>query len=328
MIRDNTRKLILAGLFVALGLIIPYFTGHAFGVPGTVLLPMHIPVLLCGLICGPKLGALAGLLTPALSSLLTGMPPVYPVLPMMAGELMVYGLVSGLIRTRFTKAVYPSLVGGMIAGRVAYGLIFAALVLGTGGAFQGASVLTAVTVGLPGIVIQLLLIPPIVYAVEKMLGEGRRQPAQTEEFAGPAFEEAVAAVKKEGTSAVLLRNGEIIHRADGRGVRPLIDVAKTNPSLYKNALVVDRLIGKAAAMILVRGGVQAAYALTMSRAGEEYLKQHGVSVKADRVIDLISNRDNTGICPMERSVMHTEDPEEGYAILKQTLTELRQKANG
>lgn len=322
MIRNSTRRLILAGLFVALGLIIPYFTGHAFGIPGTVLLPMHIPVLLCGLICGPRLGALAGLLTPVLSSLLTGMPPVYPVLPMMAGELMVYGLVSGLIRTRITKAVYPPLVGGMIAGRVVYGLIFAALVLGTGGAFRGASVMTAVTVGLPGIVLQLLLIPPIVHGLERLLADPQSRTAD-DLFQGPAFSEAVEAIAKEGTSVVLIRNGEMIHTADGRGVRPLIEIYEEHPTLMKDSLVVDRLIGKAAAMLLVLGGVRAAYANTMSRAGADYLRANGVQLQAGRIIDLISNQDNTGICPMERSVLHTDDAEEGYHILKDTMQALR-----
>lgn len=327
MARDTNRKLILAGLFVALGLIIPYFTGHAFGVPGTVLLPMHIPVLLCGLVCGPKLGALAGLLTPVLSSVLTGMPPAFPVLPMMAGELMTYGLVSGLIRTRFTRAVYPSLVGGMMAGRVVYGLIFAALVLGTNGAFQGASVFAAVSMGLPGIVLQLILIPPIVLGIERLLGMETNRKEQAELlFAGRAYEEAQDAIAKEGTSVVLIRNGEIIHRADGRGVSPLIAIYEEEPTLFKDVLVVDRLIGKAAAMILVKGGAKAAYANTMSKAGEAFLQKNGVQIQAGRVIDLISNRDNTGICPMERSVMHTEDPDEGYALLQETIQQLR-KAN-
>lgn len=322
MVRDTTKKLILAGLFVALGLIIPYFTGHAFGIPGTVLLPMHIPVLLCGLICGPRLGALTGLLTPVLSSVLTGMPPMYPVLPMMAGELFAYGLAAGLIRKIWPKPVYPALVGAMIIGRMVYGVIFAGLVLGTGGAFQGASVMTAISVGLPGIVIQLLLIPPIVMAVERLLGTGYTEPKK-DLFSGRAFEEGRQAIRNEGTSVVLIRNGEIIRQADGRGVAPLLQIYEENPALYRDALVVDRLIGKAAAMILVKGGVQAAYAETLSKAGEEYLQKNGVTVKGERTIELISNQDNTGICPLERSVLHTEDPEEGYAILTETLKQLR-----
>ena len=74
-------RIVLAGVLTALGVLLPFVTAHAFGVPGTVLLPMHLPVLLMGLLCGPQFGAAGGLLIPVISSLLTGMPVAFPMLP-------------------------------------------------------------------------------------------------------------------------------------------------------------------------------------------------------------------------------------------------------
>lgn len=319
----STHKTIFAGLLIALGVLIPYMAGHGFGIPGTVLLPMHIPVLIAGLLLGPVHGLLVGVLAPVLSSVLTGMPPAWPVLPMMVGELAVYGLVTGLLRKKIGY-LYPSLVGGMVAGRVAYGLIFAALVAGTNGAFRGASVTTAVVTGLPGIAIQLAFVPGIVYGLEKVLGVGSKSSSQKGTDPMPArIREAIERVRIDGTSLVVLRNGEIIHTADGRGVQPLLALLDSQPELLKDATVVDRIIGKAGAMLLVLGGVKHVYALTMSQRGKAYLEERGIRAESERCIDAISNRVGDGICPLERAVMEEEDPAKGKEILNNTLQSLR-----
>ena len=107
--RIDIRKLNLAGLFIALGVIIPYFTGHGFGVPGVVLLPMHIPVLMAGLLLGWRHGVLVGVFAPILSSLLTGMPAPWPNLPMLGSELITFGLFTGLLRKNFNLPLDISL---------------------------------------------------------------------------------------------------------------------------------------------------------------------------------------------------------------------------
>ncbi|MEG1275596.1 MAG: ECF transporter S component, partial [Ruthenibacterium sp.] len=91
---NRTKKLVLAALCVALGMILP-MAFHAVPNAGGIFLPMHIPVLLCGLVCGWQYGLACGVLAPLLSSLITGMPPA-AFLPGMLCELAVYGLVSGL----------------------------------------------------------------------------------------------------------------------------------------------------------------------------------------------------------------------------------------
>ena len=138
----QVKYLVMTALCVALGVVLPV-TLHAIPNAGSILLPMHIPVLLCGLVCGPVYGLACGILAPLLSSLITSMPPM-AMLPSM----------------------YLSLLGAMLIGRVIYGalnsLIFRAgeysLQLWLTGAFVTA---------LPGIAIQLVLLPVLVLALQK-----------------------------------------------------------------------------------------------------------------------------------------------------------------
>ena len=165
----NTKRLILAGLCVALGIVLPV-AFHSVANAGSIFLPMHIPVLLCGLICGWPYGLACGVLAPLLSSLITGMPPM-AFLPSMLCELAVYGFVSGLLM-RYVKTgklladLYLSLVGAMLLGRLVLGLLNA--VLFRAGEYSVALWTTSAFVtALPGIIIQLAIIPVLVFALKK-----------------------------------------------------------------------------------------------------------------------------------------------------------------
>jgi riboflavin transporter FmnP len=158
----KAKPLVSAGILVALGVLIPVIF-HVTGVGGTIFLPMHIPVLFAGIILGPGLGALVGLLCPVLSHLLTGMPPVspMPIMPLMVVELAVYGAVMGFLTHRI-RSIWVSLVGAMVLGRVALGLAVAVIAPLYNVPLQPLTyVQGAIASGLPGIVIQLLLIPPV-----------------------------------------------------------------------------------------------------------------------------------------------------------------------
>ncbi len=173
MIKRKTQRLVLSGLLVALGIILPYATAHGMGLAGTLLLPMHIPVLLCGFLCGPIYGALSGAVLPLLNCLLTGMPAPFPMLPIMFFELSVYGLTSGLLfeKTRLGKmrfGIYIALPAAMICGRIAYAAVFHILLL-TFGSLRALAVGAAIVTGLPGILCQLLIIPPIVFLIRDRL---------------------------------------------------------------------------------------------------------------------------------------------------------------
>ena len=162
------KKLVFTAVSAALCLVLP-MAFHAIPNAGQVFLPMHIPVLLCGLICGWPYGGVCGLVGPLLSSLITGMPPM-AMLPGMMVECCVYGFVSGLlmkyVRTKHAVAdLYICLISAMLAGRFVAGLANAWIF--TTGAAPFAWVTTSLVTGIPGIVIQLVLMPAVMFALTK-----------------------------------------------------------------------------------------------------------------------------------------------------------------
>lgn len=165
----NTKNLMITALCIALGLVLPT-AFHVIPNAGSVMLPMHIPVLLCGMICGPVLGLIAGICTPILSSVMTGMPPA-AILPGMACELAVYGLVTGLmlqiVKTKNnTINLYVSLITAMIAGRLVSGVLNA-LIFRAGAYSLQIWVTASFVTALPGILLQLVILPVLVLALQK-----------------------------------------------------------------------------------------------------------------------------------------------------------------
>lgn len=163
----TVKRMVMTAICAALCVVLP-IAFHSIPNAGTVLLPMHIPVLLCGLICGWPYGLVCGLLGPFLSSF-TGMPPL-SVLPSMMVECGVYGMVSGLmmkfVRTGKPVAdLYISMTAAMILGRVVAG--FAKSLIFTPGVAPFAWVTTSLVMGIPGIVIQLVVMPVLVMALTR-----------------------------------------------------------------------------------------------------------------------------------------------------------------
>ena len=171
------KRLVLAAACIALCVVVP-MAFHAVPNGGTIFLPMHIPVLLCGMLCGWPFGFIAGLLGPLLSSLTTGMPPA-AMLPGMMVECAVYGAISGLVLKyvhtgKLYADLYISLIPAMLAGRVISG-IAKALIFAPDTTLAGWATVSFVT-GLPGIAIQLILIPAILFALEKARLVPKRYP--------------------------------------------------------------------------------------------------------------------------------------------------------
>ena len=170
VIMKNTKKLVLSALFMALGIILPFFTGQIPQV-GSMLLPMHIPVLLCGFICGWQDGLAVGAVTPLLRSALFGMPPMMPTAAAMAFELAVYGAVTGILYNKLPKKngnIYVSLLGAMLAGRVVWGIVCIPLYGIGGNAFSFQMFLAGAFINaVPGILLQIVLIPAIMMALKK-----------------------------------------------------------------------------------------------------------------------------------------------------------------
>jgi len=166
---SSVKRSMLTAVCIGLCVVLP-MAFHSIPNAGSILLPMHIPVLLCGLICGWSFGLLCGLAGPLLSSLLTGMPPM-AYLPSMLVELAAYGLVCGLmINLVHTKKLYAdlyiSLVVALIAGRIVAG-VARALIFAAGRYSMAAWITSYFVTSWPGLVIQLIFIPAIVVALMK-----------------------------------------------------------------------------------------------------------------------------------------------------------------
>ena len=168
--RIKSYRLVLAALFLALGMILPFFTAQIPEI-GSMLLPMHIPVLVCGFVCGWKYGLIVGLLTPLLRSMTFSMPPLFPSATAMAFEMAAYGAICGLMYEKLprgTKSVYVSLLTAMVGGRIVWGIAQVILMGLSGGSFTfQAFIAGALINAVPAIVLQLILIPLIIAALQK-----------------------------------------------------------------------------------------------------------------------------------------------------------------
>ena len=165
----NTQKLVLAAIFLALGLIMPFFTMQIPQI-GSMLLPMHLPVLVCGFVCGWQYGLAVGFIVPLLRSVTFGMPPLFPTATAMAFELAVYGAVTGLMYAKFPKTnkmVYVDLIIAMIAGRIVWGAVsmICYSVAGKGFTWQ-MFVAGGFVNAIPGIILQIIVVPILVIALK------------------------------------------------------------------------------------------------------------------------------------------------------------------
>lgn len=164
--KTNTKRLTYSALFLALGVIFPQVF-HLFGGTGPVFLPMHIPVLLAGFFIGGSSAALVGFITVLLSAAITGMPQV-PILYFMLVEVTVYGFVAGLAYKKYKLNVYVSLILAMVVGRLALALTVFSLQPLLGLKLSPQTYMVGALVnGLPGIIIQLIFIPIIVFSIER-----------------------------------------------------------------------------------------------------------------------------------------------------------------
>ena len=169
LMKKPVEKLVAAALCLALCLVLPFLTGQIPQI-GSALCPMHIPVLLCGFVCGWPYALVVGAVAPILRSLLFTMPPMLTAIAM-AFELATYGLVSGLLYKLLPKKpvyIYVSLIAAMVAGRVVWGLVRCVmLVMGTSPFTFQAFLAGAFLNAIPGIICHIVLIPVLVMALKK-----------------------------------------------------------------------------------------------------------------------------------------------------------------
>ncbi len=167
---NSIFKMVLAAMFLALAYVLPFFTGQIPQI-GAMLCPMHIPVLLCGFICGWSWGLAVGAIAPLFRSLTLGMPPFFPTAVCMAVELAVYGMAEGIlyrVLPHKKKFIYVALLCAMVVGRLAWGAAMFACLIADGGSFGlSAFVAGAITNAIPGIIVQIVLIPILIIALER-----------------------------------------------------------------------------------------------------------------------------------------------------------------
>lgn len=171
MKNKQLKNLVLAAMFMAIGLVLPFLTGQLQQI-GSMLLPMHIPVLLCGLICGWQYGLAVGFFLPILRSAVFAMPPMYPMAIAMAFELATYGFAVGFLYSRSkwqcVKALYRCMIFAMLLGRAVWGIVEALLLgIGPDGFTFQAFISGAFLNAIPGIILQLILIPAIMVALNR-----------------------------------------------------------------------------------------------------------------------------------------------------------------
>jgi len=193
MKKVNTKSITYSAISIAIALILPFITGQIPEV-GNMLCPMHIPVMLCGFICGPVYGAITGFISPLLRFGIFGIPPIIPKGIAMAFELATYGFICGFmyrklmyvhrtdpgtdnkgnkgitrVLTKSKEEALKTLLTAIIAGRMVWGIAryiiakifilefpFSAFIAG------------AFTTAIPGIILQIILIPLLVRLFEKM----------------------------------------------------------------------------------------------------------------------------------------------------------------
>lgn len=165
-------KLVLSAMFLAMGLVLPFLTGQIQQI-GSMLLPMHLPVMICGLVCGWQYGLGVGLVLPLMRCGIFGMPVLFPNAIAMAFELAAYGFISGYLyshaKWHCIKSLYRCIIAAMLGGRIVWGVVMTFIMgFGSGGGFTFAAFLSGAFLNaVPGIILQLILIPAIMLALDK-----------------------------------------------------------------------------------------------------------------------------------------------------------------
>lgn len=190
----ENRKIVgntaLGAMFLAIGIVLPFFTGQIPQI-GQMLLPMHIPVFLCGLICGWQYGAAVGFILPLMRSMLFGMPPMFPDAAAMAFELASYGFICGFLyqnaRWHCVKSLCRCMAAAMLGGRFIWGIaMLLFLGIGSSGFTAEAFIAGAIINAIPGIILQFVLIPSVMLALDKthLVPFGKNQLVNKDEKCG------------------------------------------------------------------------------------------------------------------------------------------------
>ena len=136
----------------------------------------------------------------------------------------------------------------------------------------------------------------------------------------------IAIIKAEVCTCAAMRpDGTVFYRESGIGVKPLVTPMRIDRAFFKDAQVADKVIGRAAALLLVLSGASAVYGAVMSRTAMEILDRYGVPYEYGSAVPYITNRTGDGLCPLEQCVLGETCPETGWEKITRRIAELMKK---
>jgi len=137
--------------------------------------------------------------------------------------------------------------------------------------------------------------------------------------------DAIEQINKGDVACIVIEGDTITYKEKGRGVKPILTLCKRG--VLNNVCVVDKVVGKAAAMVMTYAGVKMCYAITISKHALKWFEDYGVIVKYDNLVEYIVNRRGDGMCPMECATKELEDDRDIVYVLQSKLKELSYYSN-
>lgn len=134
-------------------------------------------------------------------------------------------------------------------------------------------------------------------------------------------------LKESGAACVLITKESRVLESGENGVRPLMEWLRREPSALNGACAADKVVGKAAALLMAFGGVSEVYAEILSEAGEACLQEHGIPYSYGGRVPYIQNRQRTGMCPMEQCCAGIDSPAEAYESLGRLIASMNRPKN-
>lgn len=136
---------------------------------------------------------------------------------------------------------------------------------------------------------------------------------------------ASADIRAGKADCIVIQNGKVAALAKGRGLSPLLNLYLDNPGIFKGSVVVDKVIGRAAAFVIISGGAVQAHGELISEDAIALLKKHDISVSGSKIVPRILNRKMDGICPLEQSVLGITEPAQALTAMQKRIAELSRK---
>jgi len=134
------------------------------------------------------------------------------------------------------------------------------------------------------------------------------------------LESLISLLDQQGLSLLILKGGEVIYSSGEEGMLPLLEaIDRLGLRALADSTVVDRIVGRAAALLISYFKAKEVYTKLLSRRAIEILEKHGIAYAAEKVVDTVRNKDGTDICPFEKMVLTIDNPQEGYRKLKNEL---------